>query len=121
MHQEQFCRLTGIPLGTLRAIECGRRPMTFQNCRRRIEYTIGASFSDETNDWHSYGDEEPYQYRHYKEFNRIKPASYQDRCLRCLTGEINSLFAEVPPQRWFGLFIAVLNAVRDVREKWPKA
>ena len=118
MHQVDFAQLTGISAATLRAIEAGRRVLTWENCLERIEYLLGASFDN--HEWRYMRTKDLYTFRHYKAFTdaRAKDPVLKAKCLHALIVRVLELFKAVPPRQWFQLFWWVMLKLKEAASEF---
>lgn len=120
MHQADFAKLTTIPVATIRAIESGRRTMTWENCRERIGYLLGARFSEQDREWHYMLTKDLYTFSHYQAFTdkRAKDPFLKTKCLHAATFRLLALLKAVPPDRWFQFFGCVMSKLRDAADEF---
>jgi DNA-binding XRE family transcriptional regulator len=116
MHQDDFAHLIDIPVATIRAIEAGRRELTWENCLGRIAYLLGATFDERDRQWHYMrARDHLYTFSLYKAFTdkRSKDPVLKAKCLHALVQRTLELFKAVPPGRWFAFFGCVMAKLKE--------
>jgi len=115
MHQDDFSQLIDIPVATIRAIEAGRRELTWENCLGRIAYLLAATFNARDGQWHYMGTGHLYTLSFYKAFTdkRSKDPVLKAKCQHALVQRTLDLFKAVPPDRWFAFFGCVMAKLKE--------
>lgn len=115
MHQDDFAQLIGISVATIRAIEAGRRELTWDNSLGRIAYLLGATFDERDGEWHYMRTKTLYTFSLYKAFTdkRSKDPVLKAKCLHALVWRALDLFKAVPPGRWFAFFGCVMAKLKE--------
>jgi DNA-binding XRE family transcriptional regulator len=115
MRQDDFAQLIDIPVATIRAIEAGRRELTWGNCLGRIAYLLAATFNERDRQWHYMRTKQPYTFSLYEAFTdqRSKDPVLKAKCLHALVQRTFDLFKAVPPSRWFAFFVCVMAKLKE--------